>query len=439
MLISFSVANFRSIKEKQTIDMTVASKYHTSLYKKEESSKKSLANSFFESGNKTAPELLKSAVIYGANASGKSNIIKAAFAFNYVVFCFDKKDKKRFRGDLITPYDPFILDEKTHKKPTEFEIDFITDDTRYVYSFSYDRKRISYEKLEIYKGSKKDIVYEIKLNDKNQFEGNFANFIGNKDRAWEILKNTENNLFLPLNINEDGNKFLNPVYDWIGERLFADSERDRFFDTARWIEESSKNKNNTLEILKKFDLGISDLEVSVEEQKLPKTIVEDDNIPNEVKEGWKKQLIVKFKTINGYSFNKSQISLGTRSIFGLASLIFPILEKGGVLFYDELGQTLHPDVLVHLVKMFHNPKINKGNGQIIFTTHNDILLEKDLLGKNLGILRRDQIWFVSKPTKSQATELYSLVEFPVKQRDSIVAKYRNYDFGARPALKEFRW
>ncbi len=442
MLISFSVANFRSIKEKQTIDMSVATKYHAKLVKENEQNKeqaKTLENNFFATKNETAPTLLKTASIYGANASGKSNLIKAVDAFKYLALKTSSE-----RGESIAQYEPFELDETNCSQPTEFEIDFIAAGKRYVYGFGYDKKKIHWERLEFYQDSKKTLIYEIKLNKKNKLEENFIaeHFKGKNESALNILKNTESKLFLPLNVNMDGNQFLNPVYDWIKQELFIEASHNNIDRTTEWIEQDEKNKKNVVDMLKKSDFGIVDVEI--EKKDLPedlKKILNDKDVPLGLREHLLRQRFkTTFTTKTGHSLKPSQISLGTQALFSFCGVIFPILEKGGVLFFDELDQRLHPDLLVHIVKMFHNPKANKGNGQIIFTAHNDILLERDLLGKDCPLLRRDQIWFVNKNDKTQATELYSLVAFPnVRPRDNITDRYRDYDFGARPSLKEFRW
>ena len=220
------------------------------------------------------------------------------------------------------------------------------------------------------------------------------------------------------------------------DKLFIKNNHNSFEGTLYWIKSDGKNKKNVLEILKKIDVGIIDFEIETVERELPKHIVKDEEIPEAIKSMWKKEHIIKFKTSNGYKLNREQISLGTSAAFSLCSVIFPILESGGVLFFDEFERSLHPDVFIHFIKMFHNPKINKGNGQIVFTAHNDILLEKEY-----KILRRDQVWFTNKTNKSQATELYSLADFPIetKKRDNIVELYRNHYYGARPVLKEFHW
>lgn len=431
MLISFSVANSRSIKGKQTIDMEVATKYHT------EKKSSALKNNFFKTKDETAPNLLKSAAIYGANASGKSNFIRSVFDFNDVVMNFEEGGTKRSRGKIIDPYQPFKLDKKSKDQPTEFEIDFISEGKRYIYGFAYDQNKIHREFLECYFDGKKELVYELKLGAKNKLVKNFTNhFKGKKERALDIIENTGNNLFLLLSINEDGNKFLNPVHDWIAEKLFIENDHNNFGQTLHWIQKDKTNKQQVLEVLRNIDVGIADFEIETIERELPKSVAENQEISDKVKSAMKKGLNIRFKTVNGFYLKSGEISLGTQAAFSLCSVIFPIFANGGVLFFDELDQSLHPDVLLYFVKMFHNPKINKGNGQIIFTAHNDILLEKDY-----EVFRRDQVWFTSKTKKTQSTELYSLVEFPAetKKRDNITQLYRNHYYGARPLLKEFEF
>lgn len=429
MLINFSVTNFRSIKEKQTISLETATKYH-------KETNKELKHNLFNTKEITAPELLKSAVIYGANASGKTSLIRAVYAFNHVFMCFGEKGK-RPRGKTILAYDPFLLDKKTKDLPTEFEIDFISNKVRYIYGFSYDKYKIHHEKLEFYIGDKKELIYDLKLDRKDNLKQNFTNnFKGNKDRALEIFKNTKNNLFLSLNINEDGNNFLNPVYDWIAEKLWIKNKHSEhgFFETLEFIGKNKNSKNSILEIIKNIDKNIID--IVVEEVDLSDDLKNDQKIPDEIKNILQKSKGLRFITKQGFAFTTSKMSDGTNSLFGLCGIILPILQNGGVLFFDELERSLHPDALIYVVKMFHNPKINLGNGQIIFTAHNDILLEQDY-----NVFRRDQIWFAGKSEKDASTQIYSLPEFPAptKKRENVVMKYRNNDYGARPNLKDFNW
>lgn len=428
MLISFSVTNFRSFKEKQTIDLRVVKKFHSA---------KDFANNYFDSKLKNTGELLKSSAIYGANASGKSNLIKAVYAFNLVALNLKNFMNPRKRNEEIKPYEPFALDSKFKNQPTEFEIDFIVKQTRYRYSFGYDHQKIHYEKLEFLKENSPvnfKLIYHLKFDKNNHLKAEFSNeFQGNKDNALEVLKNTYNNLFLFLNVNQDGNNFLNPIYDWIANKLNIAFDHDNYEETKRWIAKDKNNKKLAIDLIKKFDLGIKDLEIN--EKEIPKKFFEDPKIPEEVKKLYKNDKLydASFITSTGHKFDKNQISLGTQAIFSMASQIFPVLLNGGVLFFDELDSSLHPDILLEVIKMFHNPKINTGNGQIVFTIHNDILLEKEF-----KIFRRDQVWFASKNQQTQDSFLYSLAEFTtdtISNKHNIVNLYRDNSFGARPLIR----
>jgi hypothetical protein len=428
MLISFSVANFRSFKEKQTIDLRTIKKFHSA---------KNFANNYFDSKLKNTGELLKSSAIYGANASGKSNLIKAVYVFNIMALNLENEMNSRKRNESIKHYEPFALDEDFKKKPTEFEIDFIAEKTRYRFSFGYDNNKIHYEKLEFLKeNSASDnfkLIYYWQFDKNDQLSTNFTNeFQGNKDRSLEILKNTQNNLFLFLNVNEDGNKFLNPIYDWIGEKLFIAFSHNNFNKTKLWIMKDPKNKKITLDLIKKFDLGIKDFKI--EEIEIP-IYFKDIEASKTEKEKFRKETFTRvfFFAKTNHKLNESQISLGTKAIFSMASQIFPVLIDGGILFFDELDSSLHPDILLEVIKMFHNPKINIGNGQIIFTIHNDILLDKEY-----KIFRRDQVWFASKDQQTHDSFLYSLAEFTsetITAKDNIVDLYRANHFGARPLIR----
>jgi len=431
MLISFSVSNFRSIKGKQTVEFSANEKYHSK-------GQPHLKNNIFATKNKQVPNLLKSIALYGSNASGKSNLVKSWFCFGTMIL-----STKRKRGKIIEKFDPFIL-EKKFQKPTIFEIDFIaSNSTRYLYEFAFDSSQIHYEKLSSYKDGvdvSPKLIYEIGFK-KNKLYHDFKDsFEGNKDKALDLFENTQNNLFLPLNINEDGNKFLNPIYDWIqnyAEVIF--DHKDQYFETMKWIDKDKKNKEKVVKLLQKFDLNIADIEIEFEEIKLPKDIEEDPDFNDEMKKNMRiKKPVVTFINPNGTRLKTNKMSLGTLNLFSISAPIFKILADGGVLFFDEIDRSLHPDILLEIVKMFHDKNINQGNGQVLFTAHNDILLDKiydKKLDEKISLFRRDQIWFVSKDEKEQSSQFYSLDQFNgVRDNDNISTRYRNHEFGARPFI-----
>ena len=421
MLISFSIANFRSFKGKQTIDLTLESQL-----------KKAHSNNIFKTKNKQIPKLLKSAVLYGANASGKSNLIKGFYRCAIMIL-----DKSRQRGDKIKFFDPFLLDDKNNSQPTEYEINFIaSNNVRYVYSFGFDEKQIHYEKLESYKNEKnsiKQLIYQIGFN-KEEFYCDFSKKQPDilDSINIEAFKNTKNNLFLNLSVNS-GDSSLNPVYDWFknyAEAMFEHDDHD--LDSFLWLKET-ENKKKLLEIIKKFDLAITDINIIETEIDLPLRIKEDQNIPQEIKNELRKRIIPFFvhKTTEGkeIKFKTKQISEGTLNLITIVPQLLQIFTKGGILFFDELDRSIHPDILVELIKMFHNPQYNTKNAQLIFTAHNDILLDKEY-----NLFDHHQVWFVSKDDADQSSQLYCLQQF--EKTKNITASYRNHQYGARPYISK---
>jgi AAA15 family ATPase/GTPase len=422
MLISFSIANFRSFKGKQIINLTLESQL-----------KKVHSNNIFKTKHKQTTKLLKSAVLYGANASGKSNLIKGFYNCAVMIL-----DKQRQRGDKIECFDPFLLDDKANFKPTEYAIDFIASNSiRYVYSFGFDAHKIHYEKLESYENEKtptKQLIYEIGFKKEKFYKKpdiKQLDMFSFDSKNIEAFKNTKNNLFLNLSVNS-GDSSLNPVYDWFknyAEAMFQHDDHAK--DSFLWLKET-ENKTKLLELIKKFDLSITDIDVVEREIDLPLNIAEDPTIPQELKNRLKTGIYPFFihKTKEGKEvrFKNRQISEGTLNLITIAPQLFQILTNGGVLFFDELDRSIHPDILVELVKMFHDPKYNKKNAQLIFTAHNDILLDKEH-----NLFNHHQIWFVSKDDADQSSQLYCLSYFENIAKN-IATSYRNHEYGARPYI-----
>lgn len=432
MLVSFSVANFRSIKEKQTIYLNPASKYSAS-------SAGQIGNTF-STKYKPINKLLTTGVIYGANASGKSNLIKAVYTLKALI-----NDKALERGNKIEKYDPFSFNKETKDSPCEFEIDFIAKNKiRYVYYVSFDREKIISESLYFFnEGVEKiELLYSISQEERTigeNFEGEYEDSI----KAFRQKPIT----FLKALVNEDNNEKYNPVHDYIANIKVANRAKAMGYTLKLW--EKEKYNQEIKELIQKSDVGILDL--NIKSLKLTKESIEQ--IP--VEDKFKKKLLEKindgeeitighdFKAVHkGGMLEFDQESEGTQSLFGLAGLILPVLKEGGVLFFDELDEGLHPDLLIYIVKLFHSKEVNIGNGQLIFACHNDILLNRiydEKIEKKVSLFRRDQVWFTSKNEEDE-TELYSLVEFKdVRPRDNIVSRYRDNDFGARPALQDFYW
>ncbi|MFK0426965.1 ATP/GTP-binding protein [Campylobacter jejuni] len=419
MLIEFRVENFLSIQDEQILSM-MASKNNT----------------FFDShtnGDKKLA-LLKSSVIYGANASGKSNIVKALQTMKTIVISSAKKQ----RGDKL-PITPFLLGNEDNK-PTKFEIIFIQNDTKYQYGFILNSEKILEEWLLIFGESNRAQKWFERIYNEKEEKYNYSfgtKFLGSK-QLW--AENTRDNaLFLSVAIQLN-NEQLKPVFDF-----FLKYIRVNYIDNWNDVSKATMNilqqdKQKIIDYLKQADLDIED--IIVEEKELDKTSLMQENIPQEIKqmiqadlEKGMKLTKTDIKTMHTNQQGKQVLfdmlaleSQGTRKFFGLIGPWIEALSQGYTIVVDELNTHLHPLMTKFLVNLFHNEDLNKSNAQLIFTTHDTSILNQD-------VFRRDQIWFCEKQNK--ATKLYPLSDFKVrKDKTNLENDYLLGRFGALPYFKE---
>ncbi|HDZ4934921.1 TPA: ATP-binding protein [Campylobacter jejuni] len=419
MLIEFRVENFLSIQDEQVLSM-VASSDNTFLTSHTNNDKKL--------------KLLKSSVLYGANASGKSNIIKALAIMKKIVI----SSANGQRGDKL-PIIPFLLGNEDNK-PTKFEIIFIQNDTKYQYGFILNSEKILEEWLLVFGESNRaqkrfERIYNEKEEKYNYSFG--AKFLGSK-QLWEN-STRDNALFLSVAIQLN-NEQLKPVFDFFLKYI-------RVTCTDSWnngqevtIDILRQDKQKIISYLKRADLDIED--IVVEETELNKTNLMQENIPQEIKQMMQTDLEkgarlkkTDIKTIHTNQQGKQILfdmleleSQGTQKFFKLIGPWVEALEQGYTIVVDELNTHLHPLMTKFLVNLFHNEDLNKSNAQLIFTTHDTSILNQD-------VFRRDQIWFCEKQNK--ATKLYPLSDFKVrKDKTNLENDYLLGRFGALPYFKE---
>ncbi|WP_257935462.1 ATP-binding protein (AAA domain) [Campylobacter lari] len=418
MLIEFRVENFLSIQDEQVLSM-MASK----------------DNTFFDShtnGDKKLA-LLKSSVIYGANAAGKSNIIKALQAMKTIVISSAKKQ----RGDEL-PITPFLLGDE-YDKPTKFEIIFIQDNKKYQYGFILNSENILEEWLLAFGESNRAQKWFERIYNEKEKKYNYsfgAKFLGSKQLLAESTR--DNALFLSTAIQLN-NEQLEPVFDFFNLKLQI--SKSQGWGNGRSVTASIHKENKELvnSFFKIADLDIED--IKIEEKELDEVKLTQENIPLEIKQMMQVDLkkgakIVKtdVQTIHTNQQGKEIIfginleSDGTQKFFNLISIWINSLKNGNILIIDELNTHLHPLMTKFLVNLFHNEDLNKSNAQLIFTTHDTSILNQD-------IFRRDQIWFCEKQNK--ATKLYPLSDFKVrKDKTNLENDYLLGRFGALPYFKE---
>ncbi|MDG6220434.1 MAG: ATP-binding protein [Candidatus Thermoplasmatota archaeon] len=408
MLIEFSVENFRSIKEKATLSMLAsADKKHD--------------NNLIRTKTMGKDRLLRSSVIYGANASGKSNLILAMSVFRRMVL----NSHKTQRGDFL-PYQPFK--PSGVGSPTKFDIIFVQDGIRYNYGFSMMADKIVEEYLYFYPHQKRAVVFERTKTTKYRFTRD-------EERQRIFEKNTTDNVLYLSRATQLKCDLTSPVFDWFKTKLRVIHPSDMMAlvnYTAKMLHENKNSKDSILQALKIADIDIDDVEVSKKELRLGdllSTILA--NNPNydaeemPVEGGFS---FLEVTTKHGdASFSFKEESDGTVKLFGLLGPWIVGLTTGQVLVVDELDTSLHYLLAVHMIRFFHDPEQNRNGAQLVFATHN-----LDLLDQNL--FRRDQIWFTEKKPETKCTDFYSLLEYKPRKDKDIKRGYLAGRYGALPYI-----
>lgn len=418
MLLEFSVGNYLSFKEKKTLNLIAAS-----------------ISDFNETNTVTTERntLLKGAVIYGPNASGKSNLIRAMSTMRrLVLFSFNQTSAK---GLNVTP---FLLSTETDDKPSHFEVLCQIDGTRYRYGFEVNNKTVATEWL-----------FEAKKNAEKPL------FIREKDGievmdAYKEGKNLEsktrsNALFLTV-VDQFNGATAKKLMKWFNRFITISGLSHEHYELATFKMFDKKIKQNPLiDFYKKLDLGFED--VMIERKKFdPKEL--PDDLPEGIMKLMVKDLEDHFKfdirtlhkkynekneVVKLIEFNmREQESAGTNKVFNISGPVFNVLISGGVLVVDELDSSLHPLLTLAITRLFNSKEYNPNNAQLIFTTHDTNLFE-------YGKYRRDQIYFLEKDQYG-ASDLYSLVEYKeedgkkIRKDRSFESDYIAGRYGAIPYI-----
>lgn len=417
MLIEFSVANFRSFEKRQSFSLVKAfgdELEDTNVFKVE------AASQF---------ELLRSAAIYGPNAGGKSNYLRALKAMKQVVVSSATSQQ---RGDTL-PVVPFRLRESMISKPSEFEVIFIAGKVRYQYGFTATRDRIHQEWLIAYPKGRSQRWFERFWDESaKQYRWELGSHLLGEKKIWQ--KSTRENALLLSTAVQLNSEQLQPVFDWFKNTLHLAnlSGWGPGFSAAMC---ENKDKSKVLDFLKAADLNIEDVHIRKEPfdaNSLPEDMPESmrELITKELKNEQMLEIQTIHKSAEGnlVSFKFDDESSGTQKLFSFAGPWIDSLKRGNVLFIDELHDNLHPNLVKFLVQLFHSDETNKNNAQLVFTTHETSILSQD-------VFRRDQIWFCEKD-KSQATHLYPLTDFhPRKGRENLELAYLSGRYGALPFIK----
>lgn len=412
MLIDFSVENYRSFRDRQIFTMIP-----------DDGKNEIFSNSERINDKYT---LLKAGVVYGANASGKSNLVRAIDAMRNLIVHSSELDP----NESFKEYDPFAFNSRTSQAPVVFGINFLIKGIRYSYEFSLLAHKVLEEKLFFYPEGR-----ESKLFKRIGQEYDFGDYLKGQKVIVSKLTN-ENQLFIAKaalnNIPQ-----LKEVYSFfsrnlntlsaseLSKRKHIFSARSYYTDEiASTLHKAGRNHTFTKQfkaLLNSFDTGIEEIEI---EKTLP-----FDEYEITVKHSLYDDSQIKTGSIDR-DFNEE--STGTQKLFAIGGLILQGLMNGQTVIIDEFEQSLHPLISSYLLQLFHDPKINTKGAQLIVATHDtNLLTQTDL--------RRDQIWIVEKD-KTGASELFSLADMSGIPKGAPYEKwYLSGRIGGIPSIKSLEF
>jgi predicted ATP-dependent endonuclease of OLD family len=426
VLLEFRVSNYRSIDREQVLSLVASS------------DKSMLGENCAPTGLSILPHALRSLAIYGPNASGKSNIVKALSFFKSVV---GRSAQGMTEGDAFK-VEPFLFVDDPPARPTEMELTFVEAGVRYQYGFNLSHQRVREEWLVVYRSRKPQQWFERRFDEALQQDVyTFGSYLAGERKLWQ--RSTRGNaLFLSTAVLLNSEQ-LRPIFQWITEKLrvYAELPRAAQFlatnvSTTVDLIEKPESRDAVIALLNQADFGIQ----SAKSQRAP--LSEDLQqkidllVPTELRSGWNLEsveveleheaVLESGERIRG-SISIEDESLGTQQFFGLAAPFLRALEGNHVLVVDELDRSLHPLLTRFLVSRFHGRQSDGGGaGQLIFTTHTTSLLDPKLL-------RRDQILLVEKG-RDLASVFYPLTDFHARKGAPLEKSYLEGRMGAIPVL-----
>lgn len=415
MLLRLGVSNYRSIREYAELSL-IASE----AIKDQGSDLLDIPNSKLRA--------LPSVVLYGANAAGKSSIHMAFGEMgSHVLNSFRKLEA----GENI-PRTPFALDSASESSPTHFDCDFIIDGVRYHYGYEFTDFQFEREWLYSYPEGHRRILFN---RDVENGSIEFGKSLRGKNKATEDLMRP-NSLFISV-AAQSAHEELSKIYDYFkskSEGLGA-SVSDR--EIQKII--GSRRDDRLVPFLQSADTGISGVEIREEDQpeeakkifsairaSLATELVEDASNVVVKDDATMTSVFFKHSGEKGdlYELPFSKESRGTRRLSKLLLSALKVIDKGGVLFVDEIDASLHTLLSIKLVALFSSKSTNPNGAQLVATTHDTNLLCS-------GALRRDQIWFAEKD-KQGSTQIYPLTDIKTRNTDNIEKGYLQGRFGAIP-------
>lgn len=415
MLVEFKVRNFRSFRDEQALSFVAsADRAHEATH-------------CLSTGHKATPRLTRAGVIYGANASGKSNLIFALMTMRHLVL---QSTTALSEQQFAEQYTPFRLDSESAREPTEFEITILLGGVRYQYGFSYDSHRIRGEWLLVYKTGKAQRWFEraTKANSSEETWAPFSAYLTGPRETWR--KATRPQALFLTTAAQLNSEQLKPLLDWFATGIItlAGTVGPNLTPTLLRFEESGF-KERVLELLRAADIHIADIRVEKRKAQQLQFKLEPGKPPEVAQLDGEMPEIEFCHQVKGGEpvwFDRRFESAGTQRLLSYIGPLLDAVEHGKFLVIDELSSSLHPMLMRFIVRLIHDPKFSRRGAQLWMTTHDTSLLDVDLL-------RRDQIWFVEKG-EDQASKLYPLSDFSPRKNEALEGAYLKGRYGAVPFL-----
>ena len=404
MILEFRCENYKSIKDEVILSM-LATKDND------------YENTLIEFDKK---RILPVVSIYGANGSGKTNLINAIGYVNYLV-----RSSNNFEPKALIPTFPHKLE---NKKNSSFMIQFVSDNIRFAYGFELNNRKIVEEYLYHFKNNRQATIFE-----RSENNYNFGKAYKKELLEIENKMGKDNKLFLPVAAIWGKFSDIISAYKYLSEDIVINqSIEDRTWSnyTIESIARSKENKNTFIDLLNRLSIKVDDISAKVEKRN-----INYEDLPIAIPEALKMFMLggeeikheVKLK-YNNIEVDLTEESRGIQKLFEIGGPLIDVLVNGKTLIYDELETSLHPFVAEAIVKLFMDKEMNKKNAQLIFVTHDTNLLD-------LNLFRKDEIWFVEKKVEEFSSTLYSLSDLKnIRKNENIEAGYVKGKYGAVPFI-----
>ena len=413
MLLEFRVRNFRSIRDEQALNLIA-------------SGDKELATTHLAStGLKSAPHALRTVVVYGPNASGKSSLLRALDYMRAVV----AESATVIQPGQTYNVQPFKLDPATAHQPIEFEITFLLSGVRHQYAFAMTPQRIVSESLLVYRSSKPTQLFSRQHIDGDGYDYEFSTYLTGPRKLWQE-STRPNALFLSMAAQLNSEQ-LSPVFNWIVRNItFLPAGATVLPDFTTALLATEQGRASIREFLSAADISIADVQAVPRKGMQAQWVMSASGLQASQEEREFLMPVFEHSTPKGSAkFELHDESEGTQRLYGLIAPVLDCLRDGRVLVVDELDSSLHTLLVRRLVTMFQTPELNPNGAQLIFSTHDTSLLDHTLF-------RRDQIWFTEKDA-DQATRLYPLTDFSPRKQEAWERGYLAGRYGAVPFFSDW--